>query len=208
MNSKNNIFVVATPHAFLAFENSTNGIKSRVTSLDGKMVLRSFGDKLLPDDDLTSMSYRVCSEEYEICVHSQIHDSLFSTAHYHLLFIIILCGSVLGYSVWYVIKQQQSNNNLIESKLLKAVNSGLISIEYQPIVNMQTYKLHGVEALARWHDKHMGDIPPIVFIKKIEEMGISNKFSKYIVSKAMRECSDFLASNPDCYLSLNIDCEF
>jgi len=208
VNSKNNIFVVATPHAFLAFENLTNGIKSKITSMDGEMVLRSFGDKLSPDDRLTSMSYSICSEEYELCVHSQSYDSLFSSAHYDLLFVIFLCGSVLGYSAWYVIKQNQSNNNSIESKLLTALNSNLINIEYQPIVNMETYKLHGVEALARWHDKYMGDIPPIVFIKKIEEMGLSNQFSKYIVSKAMRECSHFLENNPNSYLSLNIDCEF
>jgi len=208
VNSKNNIFVVATPHAFLAFENLTNGIKSKITSMDGEMVLRSFGDKLSSDDKLTSINYSICSEEYELCVHSQSYDNLFSPAHYDLLLVILLCGSALGYSVWYVIRQNQSNNNSIESKLLNALNSNLINIEYQPIVNMETYKLHGVEALARWHDKHMGDIPPIVFIKKIEEMGLSNQFSKYIVSKAMRECSHFLGSNPNAYLSLNIDCEF
>lgn len=39
-------------------------------------------------------------------------------------------------------------------------------------------------------------------------MGISNQFNKYIVSKAMSECSDFLEKNPNTYLSLNIDCEF
>ena len=208
VNSKNNMFVVATPHAFLAFDNLTNGIKSKITSLDGEMILRTFGDNLSSDDDLISMSYSICSEEDELCVHSQSYDDLFSSAHYDLLLVILLCGAALGYSVWYVIKQNQSNNNSIESKILNALNSSLINIEYQPIVNMGTYKLHGVEALARWHDKRLGDIPPIVFIKKIEEMGLSNQFSKYIVSKAMHECRHFLSSNPNAYLSLNIDCEF
>ena len=208
VNSKNNLFVVSTPHAFLEFENIISGIKSKITSLDGEMALRSFGDKLSHDDNLTSVSYSICSEEYELCVHSKSYDNLFSFPHFYLLFVIFLCGSTLGYSVWYVIKQNQSNNNSIESKILNALNSNLINIEYQPIVNMETYKLHGIEALARWHDKRLGDIPPVVFIKKIEEMGLSNQFSKYIVSKAMRECSHFLGENPNAYLSLNVDCEF
>ncbi|MCS3429927.1 EAL domain-containing protein [Klebsiella sp. BIGb0407] len=208
VNSKNNMFVVATPHAFLTFDNLVNGIKSKITSLDGEMVLRSFGDNLSSDNNLKSLSYRICSEEYELCVHSQSYDDLFSSTHHSLLFIIFLCGSALGYAVWYVIKQNRSNTNSIESKLQNALNFNLINIEYQPIVNMESYKLHGVEALARWHDKRLGDIPPIVFIKKIEEMGISNQFSKYIVSKAMHECSHFLGDNPNTYLSLNIDCEF
>lgn len=208
MNSKNNMFVVMTPHAYLAFENSNNGIKSKITSLDGEMVLRTFGEEISPDNQSLSIDYRICSKEYALCVHSQSSNKLFSVANYHLLFVILLCGSVLGYSVWYVIKQNQSSHNSIASKLINALHSNLIHIEYQPIVNMETYKLHGVEALARWHDKRLGDIPPIVFIKKIEEMGLSNQFSKYIVSKSMQECSHFLRNNPNIYLSLNIDCEF
>lgn len=208
VSSKGNVFVVTSPHAFLAYENKNNGIKSKVTSTDGAITLRSFGNEIIPTHSLISTNHKVCSGRYDFCVSAQYYDDLLSHKHYDLLLIILFCGSAIGYSVWYILKQNESSKKSIETKLLNALNSNDIYIEYQPIVNMETYKLHGIEALARWQDKNLGNIPPIVFIKKIEEMGISNQFNKYMVSKAMRECADFLAANPDTYLSLNIDCDF
>jgi diguanylate cyclase (GGDEF)-like protein/PAS domain S-box-containing protein len=58
-----------------------------------------------------------------------------------------------------------------ESDLRLAVEESLLEVHYQPIVELSSGALYGVEALARWPDR-WPEVPPIEFIEIAEETGV------------------------------------
>jgi diguanylate cyclase (GGDEF)-like protein/PAS domain S-box-containing protein len=68
---------------------------------------------------------------------------------------------------------QKANRRLeLEHELRKAIQAGDISVFYQPKVSIQTGKIIGCEALARWHHAEYGDVSPVDFIPLAEETGL------------------------------------
>jgi len=51
------------------------------------------------------------------------------------------------------------------------VEQGQFRLVYQPQVSLLDGRLLGAEALARWHDKDLGEVAPSVFIDLAEETG-------------------------------------
>jgi diguanylate cyclase (GGDEF)-like protein/PAS domain S-box-containing protein len=62
-----------------------------------------------------------------------------------------------------------------------------LSLDYQPIIDLQTAKMVGAEALVRWDHPAMGRISPAVFIPLAEEIGLIDDVGEWVVEQA---CAD------------------
>jgi EAL domain-containing protein (putative c-di-GMP-specific phosphodiesterase class I)/GAF domain-containing protein len=82
----------------------------------------------------------------------------------------------------------------VKSRLAGAVGRNDISIAYEPIVDIATNRMVGVEALARWHDEELGDVRPDEFISIAEESGGIQEIGAYIRRRALTELHDLDAS--------------
>lgn len=204
LSAKGNSFVVTSPTAFAPFELPPDGLSASVASRDGKNVMRTFG---VPTQGniLTSAAAKVCSEQYDICVSSNIRANIFMATNRRLLLFLSLIGISFGLLVFYAAQQYRRVRSSLSYRLKYAIKNGLISTAYQPIVHGRTGEVSGFEVLARWHDRKFGSVPPNVFIQKAESLGLQEKLNKLIVNKAMAECSKGLACNPQVYLSFNIE---
>ena len=201
-------FVVTSPNAFSIYENPDIELSAIITSLDGYLTMRQIGGTVLPKETATTRKGKQCSDVYDICVTTQIKSSILSWAHIKTLILLALLGAGSGFLLWRVIHQVKINNKSIKTKFLKALNSKSIKLAYQPIVRMSTGELCGVEALARWNDRHLGDIPPDTFVKIASETNTSEQLSNHIIETSMRGCKKLLTSNRKLYLSLNLDSEY
>lgn len=75
----------------------------------------------------------------------------------------------------------------MEQDLRDAVHSGQLWPAYQPVVDLRTGEMVGVEALLRWtHPKH-GAISPAEFIPLAEESELINVLGKYVLRDTTRE---------------------
>ena len=60
----------------------------------------------------------------------------------------------------------------VEERLRSAVESGAITVLFQPIVDLRRGVLAGAEALARWNDPQLGRVDPGEFITVAEQTGL------------------------------------
>lgn len=208
ITSNKNAFVVTSPNAFSIYENPDIELSAIITSLDGNLIMRQIGGLVLPKETTTTRKDQKCSAVYDICVTTQIRSSILSLSHTKTLILLVLLGATSGFLMWRVINQVKINSKSIKSKFLKALKNKLIKVEYQPIVRMNTGDLRGIEALARWNDRDLGDIPPNTFVEIASETNTLEQLSDHIIKTSMRDCKQLLTSNRSLYLSLNLDSEY
>ncbi|MFN8158900.1 MAG: EAL domain-containing protein [Candidatus Nanopelagicales bacterium] len=72
----------------------------------------------------------------------------------------------------------------LEAALREAVRDDQITVQYQPVVDLVTGAVDGFEALARWRDPSLGQVPPDVFIAAAERIGLIRQLGRQILAKA------------------------
>lgn len=82
---------------------------------------------------------------------------------------------------------------LLGAALSDAVRGGRLKLHYQPQTRTADGVLHGVEALARWHDPVLGDISPAKFIPLAEEIGLIDAIARWALDAACRQLADWRA---------------
>ncbi|WP_069705919.1 EAL domain-containing protein [Burkholderia seminalis] len=84
--------------------------------------------------------------------------------------------------------------------LLKAVRHALrrneFHVVYQPIVDVQTRRTVGVEALLRWQHPKWGVISPAVFIPQVEASTVLPKVTEFVLRTAVSELTALTPSAP------------
>jgi diguanylate cyclase len=78
-------------------------------------------------------------------------------------------------------------------------------LHYQPIVDLETCAVVGVEALLRWAHPSMGMIQPLDFIPVAEETGLIVEIGDWVVSEAMRQLSVWRTEgHTDLWVAVNV----
>ncbi len=99
------------------------------------------------------------------------------------------------------------NSVSIENDLRKAVRTGEISVHYQPIVDIRTNKVVGVEALARWLHPDKGYIPPSVFIPAAEKIGLIEAIGVFVLKTScvdIGKLNSVYSYDPPLFVSVNL----
>jgi diguanylate cyclase (GGDEF)-like protein len=96
-----------------------------------------------------------------------------------------------------IVNTQQS----AERELREAIALGQFELHYQPVVDVKTRKLCGVEALVRWRHPTRGMIAPDNFIPLAESTGLIAPLGEWILKQA---CSDAVAWPAHIKVAVNI----
>jgi EAL domain-containing protein (putative c-di-GMP-specific phosphodiesterase class I) len=74
----------------------------------------------------------------------------------------------------------------IEHGLRRALEQDEIELAYQPVVDLGTGAISGVEALARWRHPERGIVPPSEFIAVAERAGLIVELGRFVLGEACR----------------------
>jgi diguanylate cyclase (GGDEF)-like protein len=99
-------------------------------------------------------------------------------------------------------KQRQA----IETQLIRAVEKDELFLHYQPIINLQTHRIEGVEALIRWSNPVLGNIPPNKFIPLAEESGLIEVIGDWVMVRAMETLVGLGPEAAHLRIAINISC--
>ncbi|KAF1045274.1 bifunctional diguanylate cyclase/phosphodiesterase [Xylophilus sp.] len=93
----------------------------------------------------------------------------------------------------------------LEMSLRRAVDGDALRLEYQPLIELATRRVVGVEALCRWDDPERGAVPPAIFIPVAEECGLIDALGGWVLRTATRQLAAWHeAGHPELMVAVNL----
>jgi diguanylate cyclase (GGDEF)-like protein/PAS domain S-box-containing protein len=95
----------------------------------------------------------------------------------------------------------------IETDLWRALERDELTLDYQPIVSLQTGRIAGFEALLRWLHPSRGVVSPLEFISVAEETGLIIPMGQWVLNQACRQTREWqkrYPQKPPLQISVNL----
>jgi diguanylate cyclase (GGDEF)-like protein len=92
----------------------------------------------------------------------------------------------------------------LRADLQRALEAGEFSLQYQPLVELDTLRPVGVEALVRWRSPTRGLVPPADFIPIAEESGLIVDIGQWVLATSARQAAAWRAEWPELTLNVNV----
>lgn len=87
--------------------------------------------------------------------------------------------------------------------LRRALTAGEIVAHYQPVIELATGRVIGVEALARWHLTGHGWVPPNEFILLAETTGLIEELGRRILEQSCIDAAEWLRQGCRLHVAVN-----
>jgi len=110
------------------------------------------------------------------------------------------------YAIFDPIMHSQAVERLqMENDLRNALENNQFILNYQPVVNLKSGSIEGLEALIRWQHPQKGLISPLKFMSIAEEMGLIIPLGEWILDTACQQLSIWQKQfNSPLKLSVNL----
>ena len=123
------------------------------------------------------------------------HQQLYFWLPFGVLFSLVTAGFVLR-----ILRRLQSHRH----RLLDAINAREFQIHYQPIVALDSGKIVGAEALARWPQPDGSYLSPDIFVPYAEQTGLISRLTRLVFEKVFEDLGEWLRQHPDMHVSINL----
>lgn len=103
-------------------------------------------------------------------------------------------------------RTSSSDSLQLESDLRRAIYRKELTMVYQPIVELETNRVAGFEALMRWEHPKRGDIPPSEFIPMAENSGLIGQIGLFALERAVTDFMQWQQVNGELpiFMSVNL----
>jgi diguanylate cyclase (GGDEF)-like protein len=85
-----------------------------------------------------------------------------------------------------------------------AIETGALTLHFQPTLDLRTGDVRGIEALARWPHPEHGMLLPDVFIPVAERVGLMPKLTRLVLDQALTEAVRLDRAGHELQLSVNV----
>ncbi|MCW2839121.1 MAG: hypothetical protein JWR55_604 [Aeromicrobium sp.] len=105
------------------------------------------------------------------------------------------------------LSQQAEERYVLGAELLIAIAEDGLDMHYQPVIDIDTGEVAGVEALARWHHPTRGTISPTRFVALAEMSASATDLDRWVIRRTMRDISELKAdwTMPEgAYVAINL----
>ena len=92
----------------------------------------------------------------------------------------------------------------LDHAMRQALVSNRFRLNYQPQVSLETGAITGAEALLRWRDPEMGEVPPSRFIKVAEDSGFIVQLGEWVLRTAVGQAARWHAQGHALPVAVNV----
>jgi diguanylate cyclase (GGDEF)-like protein/PAS domain S-box-containing protein len=92
----------------------------------------------------------------------------------------------------------------LKMDLQSALANGEFRLLYQPLFDLDTMHVYGVEALLRWHHPVRGVVGPNEFIPMLEETGLITDVGRWVLREACRQAAEWHGLGHRLTMSVNV----
>ena len=104
-------------------------------------------------------------------------------------------GKSEGRSSWRFFESEMDARlqarRMLEIDLRTALATDQLSVNYQPLVDLEGNKVAGFEALVRWNHPERGPISPVEFIPVAEETGLVGQVGSFVLKRACKDAASW-----------------
>ncbi len=94
----------------------------------------------------------------------------------------------------------------LETDLRRALERDELELHYQPLIDLESGKLNGFEALARWNHPKLGPVSPVDFIPVAEESGLIVPLGRWALAETARTIAHWEgAFGKDMHLKVSVN---
>jgi diguanylate cyclase (GGDEF)-like protein len=86
----------------------------------------------------------------------------------------------------------------------RALEEEELVLFYQPKISLSNGRIIGVETLVRWQHPQRGLLPPSEFMPFAERTGLIRPLSRYLLERAIRQCSVWQTAAIDIHVAVNL----
>ncbi|AAN65765.1 putative membrane-anchored phosphodiesterase [Pseudomonas putida KT2440] len=112
----------------------------------------------------------------------------------------VLAACCIGWLVLQLILQRRS----MSSELQNALRRGELQVLYQPIIELDSRRCVGAEALVRWRRPDGTLTSPDLFIPLAENTGQIRQITDFVLQRVLEQLGQLLRSHPKLYISINL----
>ncbi len=111
----------------------------------------------------------------------------------------------VGWSRYDVALDRATGERLARTADLRdAIAQGQLQVKYQPVIDLRTRRLHGVEALCRWTPETGEDVPPSVFIPLAEQTGLILPLTAWVHDQVVRQVRSWREQGREVRCAVNL----
>ncbi len=92
----------------------------------------------------------------------------------------------------------------LENALRHALEREEFALHYQPVIDIETGRMIGAEALLRWENPEFGPVPTGEFIHLLEDTGLIIPVSQWVMNTACAQAAAWVHARPDLHISVNL----
>jgi len=85
----------------------------------------------------------------------------------------------------------------VERELRHALDRDELALFYQPVVNLRSGEITGLEALVRWRHPERGTLDPAEFVSIAEDSGLIEPIGRWVQERACRQALEWHQLRPD-----------
>ena len=92
----------------------------------------------------------------------------------------------------------------LKADLQRALDHDEFILHYQPVMELESGRVSGVEALLRWMHPSRGLVPPLDFIPLAEETGLIVPIGRWVLEESCRRAVDLQQDYPGIHMAVNL----
>ncbi|MEW6420290.1 MAG: EAL domain-containing protein [Deinococcota bacterium] len=103
-----------------------------------------------------------------------------------------------------ILSEEAQQRSVIERDLRGTLERGEFALVYQPVVNLDSGKTVGCEALLRWNHPELGAVSPQCFIPIAEESGLIGELGLWVLRTACTQAERWRAAGQPLKVAVNL----